>query len=487
MKKCLYISLLFSTIGCTDLIEKNYSELTPEQFLVNQQSVESLIVAAYDPLNKYIWNYWNISEGSSDEMQTNYHEQGSFIFLNSHNFYPGHDITTNLWNDCYEGVSNCDNSLEMLSVASDKIPNKAQVKAEIRTLRAFYYYLLLDTFGNVPIISRNENSPKQSSRKQVFEHCEKELKEALVDLPKVATLGRVTSGVAQAILNKLYLNAQIYTGTPRWEDCINTADAIIKSNVYQLELNYYDNFKLQNSSSKEAIFLIQFSREHDIGFPNMNFYMRSLHYNQAAASPWNGFCTIAEVYDSFDSTDVRRQALWIGPQYLPLTWPQSQTQGTLLKDRTGRPLIFTKFVSANSWIEYEGVRVIKYEPDLLAPGGQGENDYLIFRLSDIILAKSEALFRLNRKAEALVEINKVRSRVNLPSLTDLNLMAIYKERGNELYWEGLRRQDMIRFDTFWNAYSNKPESKRQKERTILFPIPLDAMAKNPNLVQNPNY
>jgi hypothetical protein len=219
--------------------------------------------------------------------------------------------------------------------------------------------------------------------------------------------------------------------------------------------------------------------------------MRTLHYNQLPASPWSGFCTIAEVYDNFDEKDPRRQALWEGQQYLPLTWPKTATSGKLLQDRTGRPLIFTK-ISPSSWgDESSGVRIVKYEPDIQAPGGQGENDYLIFRLADVLLSKAEAQFRLGQKSEALQVVNQVRRRAyqndKTADLQTLTLKDIYNERGFELYWEGFRRQDMIRFDTFWNAYSNKPDTRKDKAKTILMPIPTSALAQNPNLRQNVGY
>jgi starch-binding outer membrane protein, SusD/RagB family len=490
MKRYALISFFFSLIGCTDLKEKPISEATPEQFFVNNASVEGVAIPAYSSLHKYIWNYWNINEVTTDEIQSRWHEEGYYIRLNSHNFNTGDPFFYDLWTDCFEGVKNCDDALELLQYASKNVTIAPQLRAEVRTLRAFYYYLLLDTFGNVPLLSKFEKYPNQLSRKQLFEYCEKELKESLPALPKVAPVGKVTSGVALSILNKLYLNAEIYTGTARWEDCISTANEIINSNVYQLENNYYDNFKLENSDCKEAIFTIQFSRKIDLGWPNMNFYMRSLHYNQMSASPWNGFCTIAEVYDTFDSTDTRRDALWEGPQFLPLRWPKAQTEGIAIKDRPGNQLVFTKSVNLTGQTEFEGIRVVKYEPDPLAPAGQGENDYLIFRFSDILLSKAESLFRLGRANEALESINLIRKRAfndQNHSLKSLTLKDIYDERTRELYWEGHRRQDMIRFDTFWDKYTNKNDTRSQKKRTIIFPIPLDAMVQNPNLKQNPFY
>jgi starch-binding outer membrane protein, SusD/RagB family len=497
MKKSLLISsllVLLLSVSCTNLVEKTYSEASPQDFFVSDKSVEATIISAYAPLKSYTWTYWNISEAVADEMQTMWQEDASmFVLLNSHQFYPQYSMFSDLWTDCYTGIGGANSSLEMLATVSDKVANKPKLIAEVRTLRAFYHYLALDMFGNIPIVLTTGQTipPNQSSRKAVFEFCESELKNVIPALPETASIGRVTKGTALALLNKLYLNAEIYSGTARWSDCISTADAIINTGRYSLEANYYDNFKLNNENSKEAIFQIQFSRDVNLGWPNQNFYMRTLHYNQLPASPWNGFCTIAEVYDSFDEKDPRRQSLWIGPQYLPLTWPKTATQGTMITDRRGEQLIFTREVYSTGSSENNGIRVPKYEPDGQAPGGQGENDYLIFRLADVLLSKAEAQFRLGQKSEALQVVNQVRRRAyqndKIANLQTLTLKDIYNERGFELYWEGFRRQDMIRFDTFWNAYSNKPDTRKDKAKTILMPIPTSALAQNPNLRQNVGY
>lgn len=496
MKKSFILLTLIglATLGCTDLVERPESEATPENFFVNEKSVEPIIIRAYAPLRQYIWSYWSISEITTDEMQAMERETNEWRQLNDHVFHPRHNYITDGWNDLYKAVNECNTAMFMLTTVSDKIAAKPKLIAEVRTLRAFYYYQLLDLFGNVPIITKVNNTnpaPAQATRREVFEFCERELKAALPTLPETAPTGRVTKGVALALLNKLYLNAEIFSGTARWADCIATADAVIESGQYSLEPNYYDNFKLNNENSKEAIFLVQFSRKIDMGWPNQNFYMRSLHYNQMpAVSPWNGFCTIAEVYDAFDSDDVRRQTVWVGQQYSILQWPKMSQTGTPLKTRVGTPLIFTKQVGLIGWPENEGARVVKYEPDTQAPGGQGENDYLIFRYSDVLLAKAEACFRLGRTTDALDLINRVRQRA-FPDqkglLKTVTLNDIYNERLFEFYWEGFRRQDMIRFGTFWDAYTNKKETRASRSKTILMPIPSVALANNPNLKQNPGY
>jgi starch-binding outer membrane protein, SusD/RagB family len=213
--------------------------------------------------------------------------------------------------------------------------------------------------------------------------------------------------------------------------------------------------------------------------------MRTLHYNQVAASPWNGFCVIAEVYDAFDAKDPRRSIMWEGQQYSDLGWPAKATTGTALKDRPGSPLAFTKdapMVNAN---EVNGIRVPKYQPDATAPGGQGENDFLILRLADIMLVKAEALVQQGKAADALPVLNKVRTRGGMPALAAVTLNDVFKERSFEMLWEGVRRQDQIRFGKFLDAYTNK--TSKSDPKYLLFPIPTNALASNPNLKQNPGY
>jgi starch-binding outer membrane protein, SusD/RagB family len=346
----------------------------------------------------------------------------------------------------------------------------------------------LDTFGSVPLVtvaqSDPANPPAQATRAEVFAFVESELKAAVTDLSDTPPYGRFSKGAANALLAKLYLNAQVYTGTARWADAIASADAVIGSGKYSLTGNYFDNFKIANEGSSESIFVAAFSSTKDLGFPNNNFYMRTLHYNMIPASPWNGFTTIAEVYDSFDAKDARRQVMWIGQQYTDLTWPATNTVGKPLSDRTGKPLAFTKACPITGADESNGIRVPKYQPDVAAPGGQAENDFIIVRLADIMLVKAEALVRSAKPADALPIVNAIRARAGVPAVTAVTLDGIYKERTYEMFWEGVSRQDQIRFGTFNAAWTNKAATAA---KINLFPIPTNQLANNPKLKQNPGY
>jgi starch-binding outer membrane protein, SusD/RagB family len=494
LKSSLAAVFMMSAVSCTDLVETPFSEATQDKFFTNAASFEAALVPAYASLRPYIWNYWNLSEHTSDELQGptrggDWGDGGQWVRMNSHDLLANEGLINDLWNDLFQGVSRSNNAIETFKGAPDSVKEKALFVSEAKALRAFYYYLLCDTFGSVPLVTVAQSDPKnppvQSTRAEVFAFVESELKAALPSLLDKAPSGRFDKGVANAILAKLYLNAEAWTGTARYADAVTAADAVINSGKYSLAANYFDNFKINNEGSPEIILQAAFSSTRDLGFPNMNLYMRTLHYNQLPGSPWNGFTTIAEVYDSFEAGDARRSVMWEGQQYKDLGWPAKATTGAALNDRTGKPLAFTKNCPITGADESNGIRVPKYQPDVAAPGGQGENDFIIFRLADIMLVKAEALVRQNKGADALPILNNVRKRSALPALTAATLATIWDERTHEMFWEGVRRQDQIRFGRFTAGYTNKTAVSNAK--VLLFPIPTNQIASNPKLKQNPGY
>ena len=146
------------------------------------------------------------------------------------------------------------------------------IQAELKTVRAFYHYIALDLFGNVPISDSSYtdlSKLKTRTRGEVFSFIEKELKDNLQYLSQDVnpyTYGKATRWFAQALLAKLYLNAQVYSGTAKWAECIAACDNILNSNKYSLEPDFFNNFKVANEGSKENIFVIPFDREAGLDF-----------------------------------------------------------------------------------------------------------------------------------------------------------------------------------------------------------------------------
>lgn len=489
--------MAFSTVfysGCTNLEEEVFSQITPESFFKNEADFLAALVPIYAQLRSYMWNYYNISQHTSDETMVpqrggDWGDGGVWAQLHTHSWDKTHPQLNGAWIDAYTGVARANVFIDNLDKATVSDNTKKAFRAEAKFLRAYFYYQLMEFFGGVPIVTTptvdRDNPPARNPRAEVFGFVEKELKEAAADLPATTTaFGRATKGAANALLAKLYLNAQVFTGTARWQDCITASDAVINSGAYRLAPNYFDNFSLTNENSPEAIFAIGNLAEAGLG---ITFTMRNFHYNQIPQSPWNGFCTIAEYIDQFEQGDTRRQILQEGRAINFAT-------GQPAFDRQGNPLIFTRDVPLTGAAEGAGVRVLKWQVDLNPAGGDARNDYFILRYADVLLMKAEALNEANGPSQASVDlINQVRARAFSPArpislgdfgTRDLLRARILRERAVELGWEATRRIDLIRNNRFTDAWTNKAASQAIRN---LFPIPQAQIDANPKLTQNPGY
>jgi hypothetical protein len=362
---------------------------------------------------------------------------------------------------------------------------------------------MVDLFGQVPY--RDENAldfsvtPEVKGRKAATDFIIEEINAVL---PKLKTRTEVTSnrvnqGTAYALLAKVYLNYTVYGGEPKWAETITNCDKVISSGEYTVTNDYWSMFQYNVADHPEFILTVPMSDDVDMGSGSVwiNF---GLHYNQVFgtySSFWNGGCTTSDFVNTFDKVNDARfqderiksttginQGFLIGQQY--------NIAGTALTNRSGAPLIFTPDFSLTSSNETQGIRVIKFAPN---PNTQRQfsspNDVPLLRISDIYLTRAEAKFRNGDITGALADINYIRSRRSatgktLPLLNTLTLDNILTERGNELYWEGYRRQDLVRFGKFNIAWQEKPATDASRE---LYPIPTSALDVNKNLTQNPGY
>jgi hypothetical protein len=356
---------------------------------------------------------------------------------------------------------------------------------ELRAVRAIYYFMAVDAFGNVPIVTDSKSSAATKTRAEVYNFIVAELTSAIPNLPTGKAYSRMTQDAAKALLAKVYLNAGVYKGATEWQKAYDTADQVIKStNGWSLASSTLSNFVVQNQGSSENIFAIPFDSFKAGG---MNFHMRTLHYaNQQTYglgnSPWNGFCTLADFYNSFESGDLRG-AMWIkGQQYA--------SSGAKLKDAKGADLAFVadwekdQMTDADAVFQVAGIRSQKYEIQKNNANADQSNDYVFLRLADVILMRAEAAFKLGNTAQALTDINAIRTRSGVAPLTAVTADDILAERGRELAWEGWRRNDLIRFGKF--SVERKFMKVTDKTRE-LFPIPQPRRDANPLLTQNPGY
>ena len=509
--------------GCTNLDEETFGVITPDQFFKTNAEIVAALAPVYAQLRAMMWNYHNISEVTSDEAiipvrGTDWDDNGHWRQLHQHNW----DALTVDWNgawvDAYTGVARANVVLENLANADVDQSTKDAVSAELRYLRAFYYYQLMDLFGGVPIVEEAavdpDNPPSRATRAEVFSFVESELnaiRGALPDSWDDANLGRATKWAADALLAKIYLNAREFTGTPstsgiqrgsdRWQDAIAAADRVINSGQFSLAGDYFDNFRVDNHNSPEIIFQVGHLGKPGLG---LNFIMRTLHYNQIPQTPWNGFSTLAERFESFEDADRRKNMFLVGQMFSSpnegCIGAECFSSGDPLQDRVGNPLVFTEeFLDPNGnpvtgtpigVNETSGVRILKWEIDPARVGGDNGNNYAFFRLAEMYLIKAEALIRQGNVQGGMDLINLVRARDFDPdepltaSSQQEALDHVLAERGRELFWEATRRQDLIRFDQFTRAWEFKPESEGFR---VVGPIPQVQIDANPNLTQNPGY
>lgn len=501
MKNILFIHIISITIlffSCTNLDEKIYSSIPSDDFFKNEEEMIMNVGRAYTHLTTSLnhWNLWGTITITSDEGICPYREtnlwwdNGVWIDLHQHKFYPQHGNLNNCWSFIFDGITLCNQILFQIDNSNVDFPSKPNLKAEVKTIRAWLYLNAIDLYGNVPLSTdfKNKDLPKQVNRKDLFEFIESEIKtniDLLDEVPTADNYGRVTQSMAYTMLAKLYLNSNEWIGKEMWQEASNACDKIISFNYFSLEKDYFSNFKVDNSNSKENIFVIPIDNIYTPGamiFHQMTLHTLSQQSFNIVDFCWDGFCATEAHYNLYDNNDIRKKSWLEGPQF--------DTNGTPLMLSPERQLNYRPAIKA-LYNEYDpallddGVRFAKYEYESGLMNGMN-NDYVIYRFADILLMKSEALVRMGSKSEALQYINQVRERANTKPYTEqeLTLEEILDERSRELAWEGHRRQDLIRFNKW-----NEPwfEKNSTDEHTKLFPIPYWAIDTNPNLKQNPGY
>ena len=502
--KMLLVGLFMTIVSnsCTDLTEQTYDVLKTESFKTESEII-SIVGAAYTNLYGFMnhGTIFSIQEVSSDEMAiphrgADWFDGGQWLRMHRHQYNTKEEAFNNAWQFCYRGISNCNRIIEQLGEADPKLATR--FVSELKVLRAMYYYYLLDLYGNVPIVTdfkKADASPATKPRAEVFAFVEKEIKDNIGSLEKKATYGRVNFYVGQAVLAKLYLNAQIYTNAAKWDDCIAACDAVITGSPYSLESAYANNFISTNSTSKENIFAVPYDEKFAQGF---NLVQMTLHYQSKATynltdQPWNGYCTMAEFYNSYDDADVRKKANFVaGPQFssagVRLVDDQAEAS-----DPDGKPLTFTPELNQlePNCLRQAGARVGKYAFKLGATPNL-DNDAPLFRLADIMLVKAEAIWRkagapaTSTDATALKLVNDIRARAGVPAFASLTKDNILAELGREMFAEAWRRQDLIRYGIYTTAYG-KFKTEVDKPCETVFPIPDAQIQANKNLQQNECY
>jgi len=511
MKKHLITITAFSVLlaSCSKLDEK----LGSQQFTGpggGTVSTSSLLASAYDGMRTPYQDQsriWAAQQHTTDETigptrAGDWDDNGVWRVLHTHQWDATHGFLSDTYRDLGKVIFTCTDLL--------RFSPTTQEAAEARFLRAMTNFSMLDGWDQVPYRENTDDPnevPKIRKGTVALDYIISEINAALPALPngpaKIAN-----KDAARALLMKCYLNKGVYANraTPTFavadmNQVITLADQIINSaRGYALGGNYFDNFAPSNEGiATENIWTAENIGGSSSGNVRSRWFC-GLHYNQNP-SGWNGFTTLSDFYDKFEAGDKRRggnaypgMTQGILPGFL--IGQQFNGSGTPLNDRTGAPLSFTravKLIETGSNLEVTGIRVVKYPIDYTS-GDNSNNDYVYFRLADVLLMKAEAILRggtgtvagpYGSTATAIVNYIRTHASRGASSLGSVTLDNLIDERGRELYWEGWRRNDLIRFGKYLNAWQEKPADAGPG--TLIFPIPARELAANPNLVQNPGY
>ena len=510
MKYTKFLTIILASLfsfSCTKLDEELRDSLNAEASTVN---AAGLLQNAYETMNTPLQDQsrvWASAEHTTDEALgptrgPDWDDNGVWRVLHAHTWNADHAFLRDTYRELL-GVQFA------ATTVLGRNPTAAQA-AEAKFIRALSTFYVLDAWDQVPYrtdLSDLTKLPVTLSGTVAADTIIRELNEALPALTDGTPI-RANKDAARALLMKVYLNRGVYANraAPTFapadmDQVIALADQIINNPKYSLNANFYTNFSANNTAdSKEMIYAL----ENTVGVRGGNnrfFWFCGLHYNQKP-SGWNGFCTLADFYDKFEAADTRRGAAYTGVTNVTglrvglLEGQQFDQNGVALKDRKGNNLAFTRKVALQETgndLEITGIRVIKYPPDFAAGiEGNAENELVIFRLADVMLMKAEALLRKGNAAGALTIMNQVRASRGATALASATLTNLLDERGREMYWEGWRRNDMIRFGKFLDPLPAAPgttstrPTKSGVER-LLFAIPNQQLAVNPNLTQNPGY
>lgn len=531
------LSVLAMSLSLTSCLDETPKDQIPETEIYD--SANSLYLNAVASLYNYIgaheegeglqgtcrgiydYNTLTTDEAIIPIRGGNWYDGGLWENMYNHTWTATDTDLYNVWKYLYKVIVLSTKSLETIEKYKALLTEQQRVDyaAEVRAVRAMYYYYAMDMFGRIPILQSSTQKTadiKQSNRSDVFWYVMKELQDVAPLLANEHSnlqgnyYGRVTRPVAWFLLAKLSLNAEVYTdddwtdssrpdgktimfdieGNKKnaWQTCVHYCDLITAAG-YTLEADYTKNFAVHNEGSTENIFTIPLDK--NLYLNEFHYLFRSRHYAHGgvySGASENGTCatlhTMAVNGFGTETPDARLDMNFytgkveVDDKYVTLD------DGTPLEYK---PLAVEENLTASPYLETAGARMKKYEVDrtAYADGRMPDNDIVLYRYADVLLMKSEAKVRNGESGDK--EMNAVRSRVGMPSLS-ATLDNLLNERLLELVWEGWRRQDMIRFGTYGKQYDiHTPSEADKKGYTTVFPIPEKTHELNPNLKQNPGY
>lgn len=532
IKMTLAAAVLGITASCTDLdvdVKSKYTEYPNDPV-----AIEGKMSDVYYSFRQALGNNYNrVQTFSSDEATgvsfgTDYFDKGENIHPSIHNFMSGDD-PANYWTDLASGITKCNKIIE-------EFKETPKVAAPARLMRAFYHFILMDSYGDVPVLDHlpaDNEAVMRSPRKEVAEFIEKEVKECLPDLSDkndASTYGKPNKWMAEALLVKLYINWGVYTcgdvtkydvattKNSKIDECVKYCDDIIGSGLFNLNDPYRKKFMFDNGPQiKDFIYAMPYDKVSAQGllygryraFRRIDDGDTQGYYGGKMGKSCAGICAMnPEFADLFClEGDDRNDAVLKGKVFIHDAITGEETDKPYIYK--GTQLELTKTITLqegglatlncgatpDGW--RQGYRSIKFYPnpnEYSAYNRYQSNDVPIFRFADIILTKAEAIKRGATATNGDTPqslFNQIRSYVHAPLLDhDPSLQEILDERGREFFDENWRRNDMIRFGTFESEYGfhkhSNPDARFDKTCRIL-PVPDDILKENTNWEQNPGY
>ena len=509
--------VLLASAGCTDLGVEPKSTVTGANVFNEPGSYKAFLAKIYGGLavsgqqgpagvpdiegidegfSQYLRLYWQMQELPTDEAAIAWNDDG-VQHLNTQVWTATNQFLVSMYYRVYFQVmmaneflrETTDSKLASRNVPADLRETIQEYRAEARFLRALSYWHGIDLFGDIPLVTEedqlNSGPPPQATRAEVFAYIESELNDIRDDLPApgAAQYGRADAGAALMLLAKLYLNAEVYTGTARYADARIATEAIIASNAYQLDDDYDHIFLADNHTSPEIIFAIPQDGLTTQSYGGTTFLTHAATGGAMNAGAlgleggWWGLRIRPQVSALYQPGDDRSQILF--------TTGQTQGMANIIE--------FT-----------HGYATTKFK-NITSTGAPGSNpafadvDFPMFRLADVYLMYAEAVERGGggSEATALGYVNAIRTRAygdatgNITA-GQLTLAFLLDERARELLWEAHRRNDLIRFGLFsdqgiWAWKGGVPAGQTTDSYRDLYPLPDSELLANPNLEQNPGY
>jgi starch-binding outer membrane protein, SusD/RagB family len=510
--------LLFGAAGCTDLTVEprgtaagafqdpgTYTALLARVYsglsVTGQQAAGGAgqpdIQGIDEGFSQYMRLFWQMQTLPTEEAVLGWGD-GSIQQLNRHDWTSANEFLSAMYYRIFfqVGMANeflretTEERLNQRGVTGTLRTNIQQMRAEARFLRALSYWHGIDLFGSIPMVTEANTVggplPSQSTRQELFNFVVQELNEIRTQLPTNPEYGRAGRAAADMLLAKLHLNAQVYTGAAQWSQAREAAERVIAGSG-SLAATYQHNFLADNHTSPEIVFPVTFDGQRTRTWGGMTFLVNAAvggNMNPAdygiPGGGWWGLRATPQFVGLFPgvATPDRRAIFFTNGQQLQISDIGNFNHGYAVPKFRN----VTRNGTAGSHPQF---------PD---------TDFPMFRVADAYLMYAEAVLRGGggSRGQALTYVNQLRQRAYgdaSGNITDaqLTLDFILDERARELYWEGHRRTDLIRFGRFtsgdflWAWKGGIQAGRATPNHVVLYPLPASELVANPRLTQNPGY